>query len=246
MTKRIISIDVGIKNLAYCILERTDNNFKIFEWDIINILDDKLNNVPKCCNFSRNKICNKPACFTVKHKNIDDSFSELSYCNKKTCEKFMKDTYKNEKIIKLKKITAKNTGILELTSILLNKLEKIKDIILTVDEVVIENQPVLKNPTMKSIQMVLYTYFVEHGYNITSSKIQNVYLFSARNKLKLYDGPKIECNKKSNYEKRKFLSVEYTKYYIKDNNKLLDFFLNNKKKDDLADSFIQGYYYLFK
>jgi len=34
---RIISIDVGIKNLAYCILEGYADNYKIIQWDVINL-----------------------------------------------------------------------------------------------------------------------------------------------------------------------------------------------------------------
>ena len=35
---RIISIDVGIKNLAYCIMESVKNkSFKIIKWDVINL-----------------------------------------------------------------------------------------------------------------------------------------------------------------------------------------------------------------
>jgi hypothetical protein len=40
---------------------------------------------------------------------------------------------------------------------------------LDVNEVLIENQPSLKNPTMKSVQMVLYTFFImkihEYGWD---------------------------------------------------------------------------------
>lgn len=239
MSKKILSIDVGIKNLAYCIIEKKADKFNICNWDTINILDEKLESQPKCQNMLKNKICNKIASFSLTKDPI------FYYCDKKTCGKNINQKYPQCKSKKLKKINAKNTNILELGSILLMKLEKQKKILLDVDEVVIENQPVLKNPTMKSIQMILYTYFIEHGYN-TEKKIKNIVLFSARNKLKLYDGPKVECQKKNEYDKRKFLSVEYTKYYIKDDLKNNTFFLKHKKKDDLADSFIQGYYYLFK
>ena len=36
---KILSIDVGIKNLAFCLFEKnvTNNNFKISKWDVINI-----------------------------------------------------------------------------------------------------------------------------------------------------------------------------------------------------------------
>ena len=42
---RIVSIDVGIKNLAYCIMESspTDNSFNIIKWDVINLCGQEMN-----------------------------------------------------------------------------------------------------------------------------------------------------------------------------------------------------------
>ena len=37
---KILSFDVGIKNLAYCYLETHNNNYSILEWDVINICKD--------------------------------------------------------------------------------------------------------------------------------------------------------------------------------------------------------------
>ena len=45
-------------------------------------------------------------------------------------------------------------------------------------DIIIENQPVLKNPTMKSIQMILYSFFI--------SKI-NVADFAILLKLRLFE-----------------------------------------------------------
>jgi len=236
---KILSIDVGIINLAYCIIEKENDSFHILNWDIINILSDK---IQKCTNIIKNTPCKKAASTCI----INNSNIKIGFCNKIKCQLAMKTTYTNNKVIKIKKITAKNTSILELCSILIKKLHKIGTILFDVDEVIIENQPVHKNPKMKSIQIAIFTFFIDHGYNQIDSRIKNIKLFSARNKLKLYNGPTIDCNIKNAYNKRKFLSIEYTKYYIKDNSQLLDFFNSNKKKDDLADCFIQGYYYLFK
>ena len=36
---KILSWDVGIYNLSYCILEKTDNIIKIIDWDIVNLVD---------------------------------------------------------------------------------------------------------------------------------------------------------------------------------------------------------------
>ena len=63
--------------------------------------------------------------------------------------------------------------------------------LLDVDVVVIENQPSLKNPQMKSIQMILYSYFLILGKVIgngenSKSYIQSIDFCSASNKLKVY------------------------------------------------------------
>ena len=116
-----------------------------------------------------------------------------------------------------------------------------------VKHVLIENQPALKNPVMKSIQMIIYTFFIIEGVMNESSSIQNISMVNARNKLKVYKGPKIECNKKGKYAQNKYLSVEYTKKMIeKDNDHFQQLFDQSKKKDDLADSYLQGIYWIEK
>lgn len=40
-TEKILSWDVGIKNLAYCMLEKTENKFNILKWGTINLVDDR-------------------------------------------------------------------------------------------------------------------------------------------------------------------------------------------------------------
>ena len=43
----IISIDVGIKNLSYCIFQVINKRFIIYDWDIINLVDNTTMNM---CN----------------------------------------------------------------------------------------------------------------------------------------------------------------------------------------------------
>ena len=38
---KILSFDVGIKNLAYCYLEYDNNTIDIIEWDIIDLCREK-------------------------------------------------------------------------------------------------------------------------------------------------------------------------------------------------------------
>ena len=110
----------------------------------------------------------------------------------------------------------------------------------------IENQPALKNPTMKSIQMLLYSYFMIEG--VTKDKsVEQVHMINARNKLKVYNGPPVECNIKEKYKRNKYLSVEYTKNMIlQQDKKFIDLFDESKKKDDLADAYLQGIYFIDK
>jgi len=70
---KILSIDVGIKNLAFCLFEKSyqSSHFKIKKWDIVNICEPEVFN---CCFIDKTGICNKPAkfkkdekCFCLKH-----------------------------------------------------------------------------------------------------------------------------------------------------------------------------------
>ena len=116
-----------------------------------------------------------------------------------------------------------------------------------VTHVLIENQPALKNPVMKSIQMIIYTFFVMDGVMKDDSSIETIHMVNARNKLKVYKGPPVECNKKGKYAQNKYLSVEYTKEMIKeDEDKFIELFDESKKKDDLADAYLQGIYWIEK
>lgn len=71
---KILSIDVGIKNLAFCLFDKspTAQHFKVTKWDIINISEQEDN--AKCCFVEKSVVCNKPAkfkkddtCYCLKH-----------------------------------------------------------------------------------------------------------------------------------------------------------------------------------
>ena len=119
---------------------------------------------------------------------------------------------------------------------------------LNVDIVIIENQPALKNPTMKTIQMLLYSYFLIKGIMIEERSISSIEMINARNKLKAYKGPEISCDIKDKYKRTKFLGIQYCQYMITENQKIEDkwrkLFNESKKKDDLSDAYLQGMFYL--
>ena len=138
-------------------------------------------------------------------------------------------------------LCAKNEGKkMSLCELCRRLIEALDDGSFTSDvHVIIENQPVLKNPKMKSVQTMLFTYFVMLG-------CKHITLFSARNKLKAYDGPPVEVTVKSSYLQRKKLSIAYCAHYVKDVEKYASHFNASRKKDDLADCFMQGLSFLTK
>lgn len=112
------------------------------------------------------------------------------------------------------------------------------------DVILIENQPVQKNPVMKSIQMMLYSFFQIQIYQ--SGKDCDVKLISASNKLKLKHVPAgYEHKSKSDYKNNKAKAIACAQHYLVCQDlKWRQFFDGCKKKDDLSDSMLCIVHYL--
>ena len=99
----ILSFDVGVKNLALCLLHINNPNeihtLEIKDWDVIDLsCDDNISkNTLKCNQLIKNKACSRPAKFTYKN----DYFCGIC-CKKKDC--FVQyGSYNIDKVNKLKK-----------------------------------------------------------------------------------------------------------------------------------------------
>jgi hypothetical protein len=123
--------------------------------------------------------------------------------------------------------------------------------------VVIENQITKVANKMKSIQLMLTQYFIMRG-------IEDVRFVSAKHKLNQFGGenskqmPKKERMSKVEYNKRKNAGIEYTRNILnvendvllntlkvdKSESKWLRMFESHRKKDDLADAFLQGIWFI--
>ena len=223
---KYLSFDIGIKNLGYCII----NDNKIIEdWGIINIIDEEPIHICNQVNKNNNK-CK----FKATYKNNNN------YC----CNKHFKEL-NNKSYKKIKNINANKIDLDILGLSLLQKLKE-KDNFKECDHIILENQPVLKNPKMKSIQMILYSYFLM--LKLEYNKIIKIKMFLPKNKLNIYDGPKLETLSKNKYDNRKKQSIVITKYILeKYNEESMILYLNNHtKKDDLCDCYLQGLCYIDK
>ena len=96
---------------------------------------------------------------------------------------------------------------MQLGQILFKKLDEYKSF-QKAEYIIIENQPVLKNPTMKSIQMMLYSYFLKK--NICNSILKTIIIISSHviffNKLRLKDLQSLDnFNFWNSYKNSKYL-----------------------------------------
>ena len=230
-----IGWDIGIKNLAYCIIEQLpDKTECIKELEIINLIDaPKIYNC-SCINKNKNK-CKGKATY------ISKTTEEITYCNKHY--KLLSD--KEKKTVKSIKPPKKcnKYSLEELGNRLFNTLDE-TPLFSECENIIIENQPVLKNPTMKSIQIMLYSYFLIKNKNIKIIKLLN-----ASNKLKVYKG-KISDEEQENlskikdkYRRNKMTAILHASLMI-NNKEILDNFNSHKKKDDLADAYLMTKYLL--
>lgn len=283
--KVYLSWDVGIVNLAYCIIEKTGNEtFKILDWQLINLGSESM----YCCELNKNKsACTNKATLTgggkhyckIHSKNYVPKNADVINCDDKDkdiqCSHTMKDklcekkatvrindnlfckthgTQMSNKINKdmtIKKIGKTNSNKIPINALaakLFCELDKNAKM-LEVNEVLIENQPTLKNPTMKTMSSLLFAYFIIRGIIDTETenknkKIGNVRFISPSNKLKVKNAD----NTGKDYKKTKDLGKTYCKELIsknKDTEKYVEFINSQKKQDDLCDAFLQGYYYIF-
>lgn len=264
---KILSFDVGIKNLSFCIIEYNDNNLEIKQWEVIDLCNEKT----KCIEIKNNKTCNKPAkyyknneyyCQThakkkeyevppenlreklLKKMNLDLLLNmaiefnisiDKPHTKNKVLEKILE--YKSTKYYDaVDNVKANDFNLVELGINLRDKLDNLLNVS-EIDLVLIENQISPIANRMKTIQGMIAQYLIMRGVN-------NIVFYSASNKLKTFIG-----GHKTTYSERKQLSVSYTIQILAKTitlNNWITFFSSHKKKDDLADSFLQGVSYLIQ
>ena len=289
-----LSIDVGIKNLAFCLFcvdkqneNENEDKLEIIKWNVINLSNS---NSIACCIHQTNKKnkestpCKSPVkyfksthYFCLKHakKQTDYKLPMNISAIKKLKSKELNELASEHSLIKDEDSGAKGNTLTKATLVSLfeqyievNCLENVeeinaskldlvtigknmmtnfddilKDHLLLIDTVIIENQISPIANRMKTLQGMISQYFIIRNDNI---KIEFI---SSANKLK---GATITADKvKLTYSDRKKLGIKYCLELIekdkdKDKEDWSNYFSTHKKKDDLADSFLQGYWYINK
>jgi hypothetical protein len=275
---RIISIDVGIKNLAFCLFSlNEDKTYEIENWGVVDL--SQKTEIQRKCNCFNEKKPTKKIPFPPKEKcNFQAKWKRENtyYCVKHAKQssfliptnEFKTSHINKQNISSLKKIMDKleinydnlNLKKIDMISLILNKIRekclepieevnaskmdlvtigmnmkiKFNDIFshIQIDKIIIENQISPIANRMKTIQGMISQYFImvsEHDIEID--------FINSTNKLKLG-----EFKSNTDYKERKQQSVYLVKEMIKD--KWIEFFHKHSKKDDLADCFLQGIWYI--
>jgi hypothetical protein len=233
-SKTILSWDVGIKNLAFCKIKFTGDEFNILKWDIINLGEQE-----HICTFiGKNEVqCEKKAYeFKISGDTELDTKKHHFYCGihiKKVC--------KNGKHKEIK-TNCNKISLNDLAVKLYSELDKNPDIYGDVDQILIENQPTLKNPKMYGLSILLMSYFIIKGKMSTSmiAPFKKLSLNPEKTASELKKGK----SKNEIYTLTKKLGKIYCMALIsEDDKKIIN---KSKKQDDLSDSFLQGFRFMFK
>lgn len=222
----VISFDVGIINLAYCIMSCEENTEpEIYSWGIIRLADGD----PK-------KVCSR------KLKNGNVCGKKAHYIDIKSKGVCKMHQAKDERLER--NVTVENATEWELKSMLFQELDS-DEKYLDVDTILIETQPLKAREKIKGIGHALFDYYVLRGSVDGGYQYDELKFIDAKNKLTVYTGPPISCHLKTQYARNKWYSIKYCQWIIRNQHGLLSFFDGySRKKDDLADCFLQGLWYL--
>jgi len=271
---KILSIDVGIKNLAFCLFEKIEDStqFKITKWDTINISEQE---TLKCVFLEKGSKCDKIAkfkkdekCFCLKHSkkqqlSIPTTEQKPSFINKQKIQKLYEIAeshgikYEN----KVKKadlsslineyIESNYFKTIEITNAsnvnLFNIGMNIKHHFnnLFINEGIIDAVIIENQISPIATRMKTIQGMIVQYFVMSNLNVKNIEFISASNKLKCCE--KTINSSKTTYSERKKQGIEKCLEIITNDfrfNEHIQYFNSHKKKDDLSDSFLQGIWYI--
>ena len=244
----LISIDPGIKNLAVCVLEQSPSEkWFIKEWEVLDLANEH----KQVCNQSE---CSKNPKFTHNGqlwctkcaRRLGIAFGPKDYLklkNKKRLSK--KDKHRldvdhgtsdlgcigQKCLVSIEKRSVSSITEPELAIALCHRLAALLDIT-NVKYVIIENQLGPHAVRMRCVQAMTTMLFVSRN-----AKVQIVYA-SAKNKLLEHQ------EGTSTYAERKQTGIKIVSELVEAHAELKDKFNSSKKKDDLADAFLQANWFV--
>jgi hypothetical protein len=247
---KLISFDVGLRNLAFCILEGTSRaDVKILYWDLIDVMAESAGiDRPICikCKKSANwRLNDQYAC--TKHKSNSKTYTKTSLMKMSldqlkviasplkiecTTKKSLVDglyTHYATNVWKRCIKSCKQGSVVDLAPAISQSLNSRKDLWRSADLVIFEQQP---DKRMMAVQAMMHMWFVCQGFKARGvsavHKLSN--MVSIDDSTKTYKGRK----KTGILHTAELVPTEQWKAYM----------LSHPKKDDLCDAFLQGLWML--
>ena len=250
---KLISFDIGLRNLAVCVLEGTSRtDMRITAWDVIDVVAEKNGHTRTAC-FK----CAKPAMWVQagvgtqacsRHRPKSLTMTKAALTKKSIPElQELGNPYKIEGKTKKDLVgriwtemnksgwakfkgnaRAPGGGVLDLVNDIVACLDKRSDWWKDAHLVIFENQ---LDRRMFAVQAMLHMYFACRGFRTKG--------VSAIHKL---DNITTTTDATGTYRGRKKTGIVHCDALCPPANH--EFFKSHKKKDDLADSFLQGLYFL--
>ena len=246
---KLVSFDVGLRNLAFCILEGTTRkDVRILHWDLIDVMaEDAGFDKPLCfkckktANWSQKEIY---AC--TRHKTSGKTYTKTSLQKKTldelktqasplniygTTKKALVDglyTHYSGHVWKRCIKSCKQGSVVDLAPAIAGSLTSRTSIWNGSHKVIFEQQP---DKRMMAVQAMMHMWFVCHGYDAKGvsavHKLSN--MVTKEDSTKTYKGRK----KTGIIHASSLVPAQWKEYLLK-----------HPKKDDLADCFLQGLWFL--
>lgn len=245
---KLVSFDIGLRNLAFCVMEGTSrSNVKIVHWDLIDVMAEGAgHDAPKCWK------CKKPAnwikgsgdvyaCTLHKSKAIKP-VTKVSL-NKKTLEQLQAEGAPFQIVGTTKKVlvdelykhytanvwkrcikSSKQCSVVDLSVPIAASLESRKSLWEGADLIACEQQP---DKRMLCVQAMIHMWFVCQGFKCSGVSA----IHKLTNIMTLNDHTKT-------YKGRKSTGIIHATELVPASWK--SHMLKHPKKDDLADTFLQG------
>ena len=243
---KLVSFDVGLRNLAVCILEGTTRaNIRIVHWDLIDVMAETAGiDHPLCIK------CKKPANWRMndqyactKHKSNTKTFTKTSLMKlsleklkeqasplkiEGTTKKSLVDglyTHYAMNVWKRCIKSCKQGSVVDLAPAIQQSFEARKSLWEGSDLIIFEQQ---LDKRMMAVQAMMHMWFVCQGYK--AKGVSAVHKLS--NTITLQDSTKTYKGRKKTgiLHATELVPTEQWKAYM----------LKHPKKDDLADCFLQG------
>ena len=245
---KLVSFDVGLRNLAFCVMEGTNrSNVKILHWDLIDVMAEGAgHDAPKCwkcqkpanwlrqagnvyaCTLHKSKTVKAPTKTSLNKKSLAELQAEgASHVIRGDTKKVLVDAlYKYYTGIVWKRCikSTKQCSVVDLSVPIAASLESRRSLWEGADLIACEQQP---DKRMLCVQAMIHMWFVCQGYKCSGvsaiHKLTNI--MTLEDKTKTYKG-------------RKSTGIVHATQLVPSPWKT--HMLKHPKKDDLADTFLQG------